>query len=306
MAGYKLVSGTFLDGIASDIPSNNWGEEDWQKQFDNMSEIGMDTVVIIRVGYEDSAMYDSDVMRATLFPENDMVELFCREADRTGLRLYMGLFDSGKYWLKNDWEAEVEINIKLIEELWEKYRHHKSFYGWYLSHEGEIGHHMPKIWEPLVKKMKTYDDGKKILISPRYAGEKYHRNDSRYIVSPEQHYRHFDYILGEMGGLIDEAAFMDGHVAFGDLETFVETTHRVCVKHGVEFWSNLETFDRDVPWKFPPIEWMKMRFKMDVVQPYAEKIITFEAPHFLSPYSAFPSARTLYLRYREYGEAKKI
>jgi hypothetical protein len=103
-----------------------------------------------------------------------------------------------------------------------------------------------------------------------------------------------------MEGLIDAFAFMDGHVDFRELESFVKATHEVFEKHGVAYWSNLETFDRDMPWRFPPIEWMKMKHKLEVVQPYVEKIITFEAPHFLSPYSMFPSAANLYQRYMDY------
>ena len=72
--------------------------------------------------------------------------------------------------------------------------------------------------------------------------------------------------------------------------------------HGIAYWSNLETFDRDMPYKFPPIEWSKLRFKLETVQPYVEKIISFELPHFLSPYSLYPSARNLHERYMKYLE----
>jgi len=299
---FKIITGTFLDGIAGDIPSNNWGHKEWEKQFDNMKEMGMDTVIIIRVGSEDSAMYKSKVMQTTIYYEYDLVELMFREADRTGLKLYLGLFDTFNYWLRNDWDAEVEINKKLIEEMWERYKRHKSFYGWYLSHEGSMKYHMTKIWKPLAKKMKTYDAKKKILISPHYVGEKYSPN-GRYI-SPQQHYKHFDYIFGEMDGLVDESAFMDGHTSFKNLGGYVEATSKICKKHKVDFWSNLETFDRDMPYDFPTIEWIKMRHKLEVVQPYVEKVITFEAPHFLSPYSMYPSARNLYFRYIEYIKKK--
>ena len=97
---------------------------------------------------------------------------------------------------------------------------------------------------------------------------------------------------------------MDGHVQFKDLESYVKATCEVFQKHGIAYWSNLETFDRDMPWKFPPIEWNKMRHKLEVVQPYVEKIITFEVPHFLSPNSLYPSAGRLCSRYLQYLEEK--
>ena len=103
-------------------------------------------------------------------------------------------------------------------------------------------------------------------------------------------------------GLIDIAAFMDGHVDYKDLGVFAEVTAEVCAKYGIEFWSNLETFDRDMPWRFPPIEFTKLEYKLKAVQPYASKVITFEAPHFLSSLSMFPSARNLLRCYRKKHE----
>ncbi|MFH1476230.1 MAG: DUF4434 domain-containing protein [Verrucomicrobiota bacterium] len=303
---FKIITGSFISAVACGIESQNWGRNDWRRQFDVMQAMGMDTVVIIRVGEVDSAMYKSKVMNTTIYEEDDLVELMFNEADRTGLKLYLGLYDTEYHWQRNDWDAEVAINKRLIEELWDKHKHHKSFYGWYITHEGMMEQHMPKIWKPLIQKIKTYDSKKKILVSPRYGGEKWYRGDSsKLCLTPELHYKHFDYIFGEMDGLIDYAAFMDGHTAFKSLAGFVEATHKICKRHKVGFWSNLEAFDRDQQnMRFPPIEWMKMRFKLEVVQPYVEKIIAFEASKFLSPYSMFISARNLYERYLEYIDKK--
>ena len=121
-----------------------------------------------------------------------------------------------------------------------------------------------------------------------------------YPVPPEVHAKHFDYQLEYMEGLISAYAFMDGHTDFKELGDYVRATYEVFQKHGVAYWSNVETFDRDMRWKFPPIEWMKMRYKIDIVQPYVDKLITFEAPHFLSPNSQYLAARNLYRRYMEY------
>ena len=40
--------------------------------------------------------------------------------------------------------------------------------------------------------------------------------------------------------------------------------------------------------------------QLDAVQPFVSKLITFEAPHFLSPYSMWESARALFRCYTEY------
>jgi hypothetical protein len=297
MTIFKPVTGTFVDGLASDIPSNNWNMEQWNKQFDNFKESGIDTVIIIRTGWNDSAMYKSDVMKTTMYEDEDLVEIMLKAAERVGVKLYIGLYDTHKYWRLNDWDSEVAVNLDLVHEINERYAGFKAFKGWYMSHEGSMHFHQTRIWKPLIQEIKKFDTDRHILVSPRYHGKKFSPDAP---ISPEIHARHFDHILEEMEGLIDAFAFMDGHVDFRELESFVKATHEVFEKHGVAYWSNLETFDRDMPWRFPPIEWMKMKHKLEVVQPYVEKIITFEAPHFLSPYSMFPSAANLYQRYMDY------
>ena len=103
-----------------------------------------------------------------------------------------------------------------------------------------------------------------------------------------------------MEGLIDYAAFMDGHVDFAELPDFMAATKEVCDKFNVKFWSNLETFDRDMPWRFPPIEWAKFRHKLEVASKYVSKVISFEVPHFMSPDSIYSSAGHLYNTYKAY------
>ena len=44
------ITGTFLDEITHDIPSNNWGRVEWAQDFKLMKAIGIDTVILIRAG----------------------------------------------------------------------------------------------------------------------------------------------------------------------------------------------------------------------------------------------------------------
>ena len=66
-------------------------------------------------------------------------------------------------------------------------------------------------------------------------------------------------------------------------------------------WTNSETFDRDMPIKFLPIKWEKLRLKMGLAaQAGYRNAITFEFSHFMSPQSAYLQAGHLYDRYMEY------
>lgn len=46
-----LITGTFIDEISHDIPHQNWGPAEWEKDFQHMKAAGIDTVIVIRCGY---------------------------------------------------------------------------------------------------------------------------------------------------------------------------------------------------------------------------------------------------------------
>ena len=53
-------------------------------------------------------------------------------------------------------------------------------------------------------------------------------------------------------------------------------------------WTNIESFDRDMPIRFLPIKWEKLLLKLDAARRAGmENAITFEFSHFMSPNSAF-------------------
>jgi hypothetical protein len=75
-------------------------------------------------------------------------------------------------------------------------------------------------------------------------------------------------------------------------------------RHGLQCWTNAESFDRDMPIKFLPIKFEKLRLKLEAARRQGyDKAITFEFPHFMSPQSAYPQAHHLFNRYMEYRQS---
>jgi len=139
------------------------------------------------------------------------------------------------------------------------------------------------------------------LISPYIAGSK--APDGVTPVSHEQHAEEWRSIFQRIRDCIDIVAFQDGHIDYLDLPEYLTTNLALAREAGITCWSNVETFDRDVPIKFPPIDWRKLEFKIDAAREAGvDKLITFEFSHFLSPHSVYPSAHSLFSRYCErYG-----
>lgn len=76
-----LITGTFLDEISHDIPHQNWGPLEWEKDFVHMKNAGIDTVILIRSGYRSFLTYPSPYLlqhRNCYTPPLDLVELFVR------------------------------------------------------------------------------------------------------------------------------------------------------------------------------------------------------------------------------------
>jgi sugar phosphate isomerase/epimerase len=292
------ITGTFLDEITHDIPSQNWGAAEWRREFDLYSKIGIDTVIIIRAGYQNKCIFPSKTLTDRLPVYEDLGELFFSLADEYGIKVFFGTYDSGHHWMRGAWWKEVEINKAFVEEAAERYGHHQSFAGWYLCHEtsrnavnivelfNEIGRHCKQVKDVPV------------LISPFPQGAKQFSGAD--IMSLEDSFDHWKRIFSETQGAFDICAFQDGQIHYQELPRFHEGISELGNRHGVRIWSNVETFDRDMPIKFPPADWRYLRIKLEAAAKSAEKIITFEFPHFMSPNSCYPAAHNLYARYRDY------
>lgn len=304
------ITGTFLDEISHDIPHQNWGEKEWDADFRHMKSIGIDTVIGIRSGYRKFITYPSPYLlkKGCYMPSVDLLDLFLRLAGKYGMKFYFGLYDSGEYWDTGDMSHEVEHNKYVIDEVWNMYgRKYESFGGWYLSGEisratkGAIG-----TFHALGKQCKEVSGGLPTFISPWIDGKKAvmasgSKLTKEQAVSVEQHEREWDEIFDGIHDVVDACAFQDGHIDYDELDVFFAVNKRLADKYGMQCWTNAESFDRDMPIKFLPIKFDKLRMKLEAAMRAGyDKAITFEFSHFMSPQSAYLQAGHLFDRYKEY------
>jgi hypothetical protein len=304
------ITGTFIDEISHDIPHQNWGEKEWEQDFIHMKNIGIDTVIMIRCGYKKFITYPSNYLinnYGCYKPSVDLVELFLNLSDKYNFKFYFGLYDSGIYWETGDLQHEIDANRYVIDEVWAKYGHHKSFGGWYVSTEisrktkGAI-----QAFHTLGSQCKGVSNGLPTLISPWIDGKKAVMAQSSTLnktdaISVKEHEEEWGEIFEGISGTIDAVAFQDGHVDYHELPAFFEVNKKMADKFGLACWTNVESFDRDMPIKFLPIKFDKMRLKLEAAAAAGyDKAITFEFSHFMSPQSAYLQAGHLYNRYQEY------
>lgn len=305
------ITGTFLDEISHDIPHQNWGEKEWEQDFLNMKAIGIDTVIMIRSGYRKFITYPSPYLmkkHGCYKPSKDLLDMFLRLADKHNMKFYFGLYDSGRYWDTGDLSWEIEDNRYVIDEVWENYgQNHPSFGGWYIS--GEISRATKgaiDAFHAMGKQCKDVSGGLPTFISPWIDGKKavmaanssLTKDDG---VSVQEHEREWNEIFDGIHDVVDACAFQDGHIDYDELDAFFEVNKKLADKYGMQCWTNAESFDRDMPIKFLPIKFDKLRMKLEAAKRAGyDKAITFEFSHFMSPQSAYLQAGHLYDRYKEY------
>jgi hypothetical protein len=301
------ITGTFLDEITHDIPPQNWGRREWAADFDAMRAIGIDTVILIRAGYRERLTFDSQVIhrhRPCLPAYQDLVDLFLTEAERCGMQFFFGTYDSGEHWINGDYRKESELNRDFCTEVMDRYGHRRAFAGWYISHEiNTFNAGMMRVYDELAGHLRRLKDVP-ILMSPYVKGAKQFGAEA---ISLDQHVREWESVFRDLEGKVDIVAFQDGQMSFLELPDYLKVNRELAAKHGLRCWSNLESFDRDMPIKFPPIGWPKMKFKMEEARKAGvDKLITFEFSHFMSPNSAYPAARNLYNRYQEWWRGEGL
>ncbi len=305
------ITGTFLDEISHDIPHQNWGAAEWDRDFESMRAIGIDTVILIRSGHKRWLTYPSEVLIAKekcYRPPVDLVDLFLTLAEKHGMAFFFGTYDSGRYWQTGEWQKEVDLNRAAVDEVWEKYGRRAAFRGWYLTQEvSRRVKGIIDVYVTMARHCRTISRGHlPVLISPYMDGIKAVDSFGGALTKAEgvtlrEHEKEWDEIMAAISGAVDIVAFQDGHVDFHELASYLAVNQMLAKHYGLRCWTNSETFDRDMPIKFLPIKWEKLLLKLQAAAEVGiEKGITFEFSHFFSPNSCYLQAGHLYRRYREH------
>ena len=303
------IQATFLDEISEDIPHQNWGRAEWDADFAAMKAVGIDTVVMIRAGLRKFITYPSKILmeeEGCNRPPVDLVDMFLDLAEKHGMKFFFGTYARRSNGANTaaEIEAKWDQERRLIEEVWTRYGERRAFRGWYLSKE--IAENNPPVVAEFCRYSrlcKTIAPDLPIMISPGMRGRKAWLPDDpkAHDLDFAAHEAAWEEVMSQISGLVDIIAFQDGHVTFDELPQALAINKRIADKYGIETWTNCESFDRDMPFRFPPIKWEKMLLKLKAAESAGiEKALTFEFSHFMSPNSLWRSAGHLYNRYREY------
>ena len=124
-------------------------DDNWRELVHSMSKLDMNIIVIqesIRneeyvgkhrieqEGYKGKAFYPSNLYPGRMpIAAKDPIESILTQADQDDMYVFLGV---GMYAWFDYTNASLEWHKKVAKELWERYHHHPSFYGFYVSEEG--------------------------------------------------------------------------------------------------------------------------------------------------------------------------
>lgn len=279
--------------------------DDWRRKIREISQTGMEYIVIMATALYDRCYFNSSVFPFADMPCKDPIEEVLDEADKCGLKVFLG---NGFYgdWTKagqNIRSREViDRSFRAMEELTALYAQHTSFYGWYFPDETCIILNFSKDFVKYVNlcsaRCHELTPEKKTLIAPY--GTNLALANSRFI-----------HTLEELD--VDFIAYQD---EVGVKKTKVDRTKRIFEKLRIahdkagrsELWADIELFDFEgMVYKSAliPAPFERVKKQIENVAPYADKILCYQYPGIMNPsvsqsFAGHPDSVRLYDSYLNY------
>ena len=303
-----LATGAFIQvngSLASHSPV--W----WQAELGAMKTVGMDTVVVNYVAYDNFYYYPTSVPGGQPFAI-DSIENIMDAADHHGMSVFLGLhmepeqFTSATFNLP----ANLAQGQAEVSELWTRYGSHASLAGWYMPQEFSdyMAFHQPQLRDDIISYTRALTDqahassGLPMMISP-YFGQ--NPNAAAYA--------NWWNTTGLPETAVDIVAMQDGvgthRTTIAQSRTVFQALESVMANHGVQFWANNESFDQthgwpvdNQPWAAQPVGIDNFVAQIESTNPLVEKSITFEFSHYMSPQGS-AAMNTLYQQYSAYYES---
>lgn len=297
-----VLSGTFLQIDASMAA---WPPDEWGRELDWMREAGLELIVVQYAGYGDAWWYPSSFAPGA----PDLIGRLLHLAAERGMHVFLGLHLDPAYWSGGyDLEADLERNMRVAQELTERYAAHEAFAGWYIPHEisdwtfrdGAQFAAAVDYGRRLAAHLRSLTPGRPVSIAPYY---------SRYL-SESGYQRRWEEFLDQVP--VDIIMLQDGvgthRVGIGDIVPHFRALRRAIGERPIQLWADVEIFDQthgwpvdDLPWAATTAPLERIVQQMQAAAPYVDRFVAFEFSHYMSPRR--PQGAELYAAYRDYREA---
>jgi hypothetical protein len=308
---FEFIHGGSAEGKYWNPALPKFTEAQWKAKIKEISETGMQYLVLMAVANEGKTYYPSKLAPQHEYACSDPLEAILSAADECGIKFFV----SNDFW--GDWNSVsnmmtnkdvAKLREDSMAEIAEKYSHHKSFYGWYYPNETGIWNQFEDIAVNYVnrctKVARELMPHSVNLIAPygtlstRLDGDKYAKQ------------------LEKLD--IDIVAYQDEigvkKTKAGKAGKYFEELYKVHAMVGrSRLWADMEVFKFEGPvYKSAllPADFSRILKQMEDISPYVEHILIYQYEGMMNKpgstaFCGHPSSTKLYTDYMNWLKAQR-
>lgn len=288
-----------VEGTPWDKTLEKFSAKQWDAKVRELADVGLRYLVLL-----DIAIYGKSFYPSLLLPQHqlgcpDPLETVLSAADKYGIRFFIsngffGDWTNPVFLMK---EKEVHnLRIKAMNEVVEKYGHHRSFYGWYYPNETGIMGHYDEIFISYVNACSAeaakITPEAKTLIAPY--GTRHVKVDDLFVRQLEQLNVDFIAYQDEIG--VEKTKVEESAGYFEQLYKL----HQKAAK--ARLWADVEVFRFDgkvYNSALLPAPPERVIQQLEAVSPYVEKIMIYQYTGMInkpgsSVFAGHPDSANLY------------
>ncbi|MDP3441350.1 MAG: DUF4434 domain-containing protein, partial [Ignavibacteria bacterium] len=250
--------------------------QQWEYKIKEVANAGLRYLVLLDIAIYDKSFYPSKLLPQHQLGCDDPLETILSAADKYGIRFFIsnGFFGDwyDSVFIMQDKAVNV-LRLKSMNEVAEKYSHHRSFYGWYYPNETGISGHYDDVFINYVNgssvEARKLTPKAKILIAPY--GTRNVKADDKYVRQLEQ--LDVDIIAYQDEIVVQKTKPEESAAIFERLYN----AHKKVAK--ARLWADIEVFrfeDKVYKSALLPASSERVMQQLEAVSPYVEKILIYQ------------------------------
>lgn len=285
-------------------------EQQWKDKIKEIHEAGLEYLVLMAIANDGKTFYPSKLQPRYDYVCQDPLEAVLSAADECGIKFFV----SNDFW--SDWrnghnmmtDAEVaKLREKGMNEVAEKYAHHKSFYGWYYPNESGL-------WNTIDETTISYVNN-----CTRVARQLTPRSINLIAPYGTKSIRLNDKYVSQLERLdVDIVAYQDEigvkKTRVGTAGQYYEALYKAHAKAGrARLWADMEIFEFEgdvYKSALIPASFERVLKQMEDISPFVENILVYQYEGLMnkpgsSAFAGHPNSVRLYSDYMNWLKAQQ-